>query len=50
MAGMKRALEWIIDEHYPEFADYIWCNDDLWQEIFDKHIEEYLEQREEPAA
>ena len=39
---MKDALEWIIAKHYPTFEDYIWCNEELWQPLFDKHADEYL--------
>ena len=39
---MKDALEWIIAKYYPTFEDYIWCNEDLWQPLFDKHADEYL--------
>ena len=39
---MKHALHWIIENFYSERIDEIWDNPDVWEEIFDKHVDAYL--------
>lgn len=42
-AHMKHALQWIIETFYPESQDLIWDNPEMWEAIFDLHIDAYLE-------
>ena len=39
---MKHALIWIIETFYSDQIDEIWDDENRWQEIFDRHIDEYV--------
>jgi hypothetical protein len=40
---MKHALQWIIETFYPDRTDQIWDNPGCWAELFDLHVDAYLE-------